>query len=192
MRILIAGIGGGIVLFIWGAVSHMALGVGESAFKPLPNEMAVVSNLKANISEPGMYILPGMDMTHPQTSEEQAAWTAKYKEGPNALIIYNPTGVTPFSPGQLGIELISDILAALIVALMFTWLVPSFSKRVVFAALFGLAAWLSIVVSYWDWYRFPTEFITGELIEQVVGWFIAGLVMAFIVRPKVVSAPAMA
>ena len=184
MRILVAGLAGGIVLFIWGAVSHMVLGVGEMGFKTIPNEVSVVSNLKANLSEPGMYIVPGMDMTRTPTAEEQAAWTAKYQEGPNALVIYQPTGVAPFSPQQLGIELLSNILAAIVVALMLSWLVPSFSKRVALATLFGLGAWLSIDVSYWDWYRFPSEFITGELIEQVVGWFIAGLVMAFIVRPR--------
>jgi hypothetical protein len=190
MRILIAGLVGGIVMFVWGAVSHTVLGVGESAFKPVPNEVSVVSNLKANIPEAGMYVLPGIDMTRPQSAEEEAEWAAKYKEGPNAIIIYHPTGVTPLSPQQLGIELLSNILAAVILALLFTWMVPSFAKRVAFAALFGLAAWMSIDVSYWNWYRFPGEFVSGELIEQVVGWLLVGLVMAFIVRSKPVDSPA--
>jgi hypothetical protein len=184
MRILIAGIIGGILMFLWGGVSHTMLGVGEMGFKPVPNEAAVISNLKSNLSEPGMYFLPGMDMSRTITPEEQAAWMAKYKEGPTAVIVYNPTGITPFSPQQIIIELLSNILSAMIVALMFSWLVPSFTKRVLFATLFGLGAWLSIDVSYWDWYRFPSAFVTGELIEQVVGWFIVGLVMALIVRGK--------
>ena len=184
MRILVAGLIGGIVMFSWGAVSHIIFGIGESAFKPVPNEVSVVSNLKANIPESGMYVLPGMDMTRPHSAEEEAEWTAKYKEGPNAIIIYHPTGVTPMSPQQLGIELLSNILAAVILALLFTWMVPSFVKRVAFAALFGLAAWMSIDVSYWNWYRFPAEFVNGELFEQVVGWLLVGLVIAFIVRPK--------
>src|SRR5438874_7546772 len=123
MRILIAGIIGGILMFVWGAVSHMTLGIGEMGFKTIPNEVSVVSNRKTNLLEPGMYILPGVDMTRTMTPEEEAAWTTKYKEGPTALVIYNPTGMSPFSPQQLGIELLSNILAAIILALMFSWLV---------------------------------------------------------------------
>jgi hypothetical protein len=181
MRILVAGIVGGIVMFMWGAVSHMVFGIGEMGFKTIPNEISVVSNLKSNITEPGMYFVPGLDLTRPQSAEEEAAWTEKYKEGPNAIIIYNPTGITPLSAGQLLIELVSCIAAAIVVAFCFTWLVPSFVKRVALAGLIGFTAWLSIDVSYWDWYRFPSEFIAGELIEQVVGWLLVGFVMALIV-----------
>ena len=88
------------------------------------------------------------------------------------------------SPKQFAVELGTNILAAIFVALFFTWMTPSFSKRVVLATLIGLVAWLSIDVSYWNWFRFPGSFITGELIDQVVGWFVAGLVMAFIAKPR--------
>ena len=186
MRIIIAGIIGGIVMFMWGAVSHMVLPVGEMGLKAIPNETAVVADLRANITEPGMYFIPGMDMSRAQTPEEEAAWTEKYTAGPNALLIYHPTGETPMSPRQFAAELGTDILASIFVALFFTWMTPSFSKRVVLATLIGLVAWLSIDVSYWNWFRFPGSFIAGELVDQVVGWFAAGLVMAFIAKPRAI------
>ena len=187
MRILIAGIAGGLIMFFWTAFSHMVLQIGDEGLKHLPNETAVISNLKANVPEPGMYFIPGMDMTKTFTAEEESAWTDKYKAGPNALLIYQPTGTSPMSPGQLGTELLSNILAAVVVALFFTWMVGSFVKRVLLATLVGVVAWLSISISYWNWYRFPGEFITSELIDQVIGWFLAGVVMAFIVRRAVLS-----
>ncbi|MEO8647976.1 MAG: hypothetical protein ABI539_02300 [Acidobacteriota bacterium] len=182
MRILIAGIVGGIVMFMWGAFSHMVIGMGEAGVKNAPNEPAVVAALKANLTEPGFYFVPGMDMSREQTAEEKAAWTAAYTTGPNAIIVYHPTGETPMSPRQFGVELGSNIAAALIVALFFTWLTPSFSKRVALATLVGLVAWLSVNVSYWNWYRFPGSMMASELIEELIGWFLVGLVMAFIVR----------
>jgi hypothetical protein len=192
MRILIAGIAGGLIMFMWSAFSHMVLQVGDAGLKSLPNEAAVISNLKANVPEPGMYFVPGMDMTKTYTAEEQAAWTERYTAGPNALLIYHPTGVSPMSASQLGGEFLSNVLAAVLVAFLFTWMVPSFAKRVAFAGLIGLISWLSISFSYWNWYRFPGEFISSELVDQVAGWLLAGLVMAFIVSRagKTIETPA--
>src|SRR5215467_8179693 len=100
MRILIAGILGGIVMFFWSFVAHQYLGVGEAGVKQLPNEASVVAAMKVNISEPGLYFIPGMDMSRKLTDEEMAAWTSKYEVGPTAILIYNPTGETPASPRQ--------------------------------------------------------------------------------------------
>src|SRR5215813_11691682 len=114
MRVLIAGIVGGIVMFFWGFVAHEYLGVGEAGVKQLPNEAPVVAAMKANITESGFYFVPGMDMSRKPTDEEMAAWTSKYEAGPTAILVYNTSGETPLSPRQLGIELLSNVLAALV------------------------------------------------------------------------------
>jgi hypothetical protein len=49
---------------------------------------------------------------------------------------------------------------------------------------------LSIGVSYWNWYGFPLDFTAGEAIMEIVGWFLAGLVLAAIVRPRAAVAAA--
>ena len=189
MRIIVAGIVGGIVMFFWGAVAHMFLGVGEAGVKTLPDakEAPIVAAMKSNITEPGLYFMPGMDMSRTPTTEEMAAWTAKYEAGPTVFLVYNQTGETAMSPKQFGVEFASNILAAIVGAFMLSWTVPSFGKRVALATLIGLAAWLSINVSYWDWYRFPGAFVNSELIEQVVGWFLSGLAMAFVLKPKPIA-----
>src|ERR1043165_3527610 len=109
MRIVLAAVAGGIVMFVWSAAAHLFLGVGEAGMKTIPNEAPVVAALKANISEPGLYFVPGVDMSRRPTDEEMAAWTAKYQAGPDAMIIYTPAGETPMSGRQLGIEFISNV-----------------------------------------------------------------------------------
>ena len=187
VRIAIAGLVGGIVMFVWGAVGHMFLGVGEFGIKNLPNEDAVVACMKSNIPEPGLYFAPGMDMTRRPTDEEYAAWAAKYEAGPNVFLVYRPTGTEAMSMHRFGIELLSNILAALVGAFMLSFVQPSFFKRVIVATGIGLAAWLSVNVSYYDWYRFPANFVASELIEQGVGWALSGAAMALIVRGKTLS-----
>ena len=186
MRLIIGAIVGGIVMFCWGAFSHMVLPVAEIGLKVLPpaNEAAVVSAMKANIPDHGMYFIPGLENMKHATEEEQAAWTKKYQEGPTATIIYHAVGRPVIAPRQMLIELASNIFAALIVGIIFLWSAASFSKRVIIAVLIGVTGWASIAISYWNWYRFPKEFILAEGFDQVVGWLLTGLVMAFIIKPR--------
>ena len=184
MRLIIAAVLAGIVMFMWGYVSHEMLGLGDAGVKPMPNENAVETAMKANITEPGLYFMPGMEMSHSATKEQQTAWTAKYKEGPTAFLVYHPTGEEPMSIKQFGVELGSNIAAALVVGMILSLGAVGFSRGVTISTLVGLAGWLSINVSYWNWYRFPTNFVTAELIDQVIGWLLAGFVLGFILRRK--------
>ena len=43
MKILLAGILGAIAMFIWTAIAHMALPLGEAGVTEIPNESAVLS-----------------------------------------------------------------------------------------------------------------------------------------------------
>ena len=63
MRLIIAAILGGIVMFAWAGFSHMVLGNSEASGLPPASEAAVIANLKTNVTAEGFYILPGMDMT---------------------------------------------------------------------------------------------------------------------------------
>src|SRR5512144_1749065 len=159
VRVVIAGIVGGIVMFVWGAIGHMFLGVGEYGVKSMPNEEAMVACMKSNIADPGLYFSPGMDMTKRPTDEEYAAWSKKYESGPNVFLVYRPTGIAPMSSRQLGIELLSNVLAALVGAFVLNLVQPSFFKRLMVATGIGIAAWLSVSVSYYNWYRFPANFV---------------------------------
>src|SRR5437773_2077316 len=119
-RIVVGGIVAGIVMFIWGALSHAVLGLEESAIKQFPNEPAVVTAFQANLKEAGFYFFPGMDTTPNMTKEQSAAaqktWTEKYLAGPRGILIYHPDGEQAMSPKQLGAQLLSEMVAAIIAA----------------------------------------------------------------------------
>lgn len=184
MRLIIAAVLGGIVMFMWGAVSHMVLNIEGTAVKPMPNEAPISAAMKANISEPGVYFMPGLDMTKAATAEEQAAWAAKYKEGPTAMLIYHPTGDDVFTPWQFGTQLASEIGAALIGSIILMFAGVGFARGVIISTLIGIAGWVAILIPYWNWYKFPFEFVRADLIDQIAGWFLAGLVMAFVLRKR--------
>ena len=184
IRIIAAAIVGGLVMFCWGAFSHMVLPFAEAGVKSAPNEAAITSSLETNLKEPGFYFVPGMQNMHNATAEEQAEWAAKYEKGPTAIIVYHPTGEKPMSAAHFGKELVSNIIAALFVALILSFSAASFIRRVEIATLVGAAGWASISLSYWNWYRFPTPVILAEGFDQIVGWLITGIVIALIVKPR--------
>ena len=111
-RRVLAAIAGGVVVFVWSALSHTALGLGTAGISTIPNEERVAQALRGAIAEPGLYFLPGFDTSHKMTAEEQKAWTEKYRRGPSGILVIQPGGRDPMMPEQLVVELVADILAA--------------------------------------------------------------------------------
>jgi len=70
MRILLAGILGGIVMFIWTSIAHMALPLGEAGINEIPNESAVLGAMQSSIGDKtGLYIFPGLGVGKNATRE---------------------------------------------------------------------------------------------------------------------------
>lgn len=182
-RVLLGGVIGGVVMFVWGAIYHLAIPISMAGLSSLPNEEFVLTSLKASITEPGLYFFPGMDMSQAMTPEATAAWEAKQKAGPVGLLLYNPTGSEPMSAMQLLSELGADILAAFIAVMVVVNIRGSYGRRVLAVAALGLFAWLTLSLSYLIWYRFPAAHICAEGIDQVVGWALVGLVLGKLIKP---------
>jgi hypothetical protein len=184
-RVLLGGIAAGIVVFIWGAVAHMALPIGEMGIRAIPHEESVIGALELSIQQPGFYLFPYMN---PKEASEEAkkAWSEKLKKGPAGILVIHPEGSEAMSPRQLSTEVATDVVAALLAALLLSQVRPntSYWGRVGFVTLLGIFAFVTISIPYWNWYGFPTDFTTGQAIDQIVGWFLAGLVLAAIVRPS--------
>ena len=182
-KVLLPGILGGLAVFIWSAISHMALPIGAMGIKTIPTtEDAVLAAMKSNIQEPGLYLMPGYDMSRKPTDAEWEALKTKSEAGPTAFLIYHPTGVKLMTPGQLISEALFNILGGFIAAFIISATAASLITRGVMVMLMGLFAWLSISASYWNWYRFPGAFIIGEGLDQVIGWLLGGFLMAWMIQ----------
>lgn len=161
----------------------MALPLGEMGIKAIPDEEGVTNALRTSISEKGLYFFPGFDKSKPLSPSEQKAWEAKLNAGPSGIMVVTPSGGEAMTPKQLGTEFASNIVAALLAGILLSMTNLSYGKRVLFVTLLGVFGWITISVPYWNWYGFPTDFTLAALVEEAVGWFLAGLVLAAIVRP---------
>jgi hypothetical protein len=181
MRILVAGLIGGIVMFIWGAVAHMALGMGNVGMKAPANENIVLSSLHEGLgAQPGVYILPWIDPNRMNDAAAKQAYAAKSSTSPYAWVVYMPQGEDLIQMGrQLPRQWASDTLAALALAFVMAFAGLGFRRRIAIAAAVAIYAWLNTMVPYWNWYRFPLDFTQIALVEQLIGWLIAGAAMAW-------------
>lgn len=181
MRNLIAALIGGIVVFVWGAVAHMALGLGTAGIHPPAHEDVVLSSLHQGLGEePGVYILPWLGPDAMRDEAAVKAYGAKAAASPYAWIVYLPRGEDMTRMGRpLAVQWLSDTLAALVLALLMSAPGLGLGRRLGLAGAAAVFAWLSTMVPYWNWYRFPTSFTVAALIEQLVGWLLAGAAMAW-------------
>lgn len=189
-RNLLAAFLGAVIFFIWSAAVHMNPVTGLMGLSMLNEKEGVVMlTLNENVPQPGLYIFPGMDMSKHMTKEEEDAWTAKYKAGPSGLLLIEPKGGDPMMTSQLVISFLTDLLCALVAAFVLASTVGSFVRRVMIVASLGLFSWLAISVQQWDWYHFPFVFVALDAINQVIGWLLAGLLMAKMIKPARPSNP---
>jgi hypothetical protein len=187
-RAVLGGLVGSVVVFLVSFLWHMVPALGEMGVKPLPGENAVLAALRASIHEPGFYIFPtptmAADRSEVQKKADDAAFVARYRQGPTGVVVYK-IGGEDFSFGRLlGLQFLLGLAAALVAAWMLAVTAggTTFGSRVglvLAAALFGglvydLPAWL--------WYGFPTDYTVGHIAGWLVSWGVAGLAMAAIVK----------
>jgi hypothetical protein len=179
---VLAGILGGLAMFVAGSFTHAVLPLREVGIKQLPNEEPVVSALKGTVTEPGLYFFPGRP-GGASAAEQQKQWEERIRTGPVGIVVYTPSGQEPMSPRQLLREFLSNVLVAIAAAFLLAQArLGSFGARALFVTILGVIGWLAISVSYWNWYSYPALYTVAELAHETIGFGLAGLVLAWRVR----------
>ena len=175
MRILIAGILGGIAMYVWLSVAHMSP-LGQIGVHAMPGGETVVSQISTAVDgKGGLYFAP--DHMHQKSPAPR---------GPFALIAFAPNSPTGLSPAQLGLEFFSELLEAIVAAwLLAQAAIAAYGARVGFVTGIGVVAALVAEAPYWTWYSFPVDYSLVNAAMQIIGFFVAALVMAWYLKPQV-------
>jgi hypothetical protein len=189
-RVFLAGVFGGIAMFIWSSIAHMALPTAEAGISEIPNEAATLAAMQAGLGDKaGLYIFPGSGLgpnaTRQERHEAMKRMGENYARNASGLLMYNPPG-RPLSMGKLlGIEFATELLESiLIVALLAQTRLAGFGGRMAFVTVGGILAAVATNVPYWNWYGFPCLYTASYMFMQIVGFFCAGLVAALILRNR--------
>lgn len=188
-RIFLAGLLGGIAMFIWTSLAHMALPLGDTGVREMPNESIVLDSMRTNIGEKsGFYYFPGLGLgenpTHEQKSEAMKHMNENLARHPSGILIYHAAGSRPFQMGSLlSVEFVTEMIEAfLAVFLLAQTRLTSYGARVVFVTAIGIIVAISTNVSYWNWYGFPANYTGAYMLTQFVGFLCVGLVAAFLLK----------
>jgi hypothetical protein len=194
MKILLAAILGGIVMFIWTSIAHMALPLGEAGIREIPNESSVVSAMQSNIGEQtSLYIFPGpgvgKNASREEKNEAMKHVAEKMAANPSGILMYHAPG-RPFAIGKwLGIEFGTELLEAILVVFLLAQArIVSFVGRVGFVLVVGILAAITTNVSYWNWYGFPGAYTANYMLIQIIGFLLVGVVAALLLPKRAPAA----
>lgn len=156
---------GGLVVFLWSAISWMLLPWHGKTMNGFKDEAKVAEVILANTDKSGVYFMPAKDES--QMAKGPIVFGAVRREG--------MTGMTVPMIISFGI----DILGAGLI----TWLLLQTSGRslmgkVGFVVIFALAAGIVCLLPEWNWWGYSLGYTAVAVIDLIVGWFLAGLVIA--------------
>lgn len=166
---IIGAVLGGIVVFIWSALSWMVIPWHEATMSHFKNDKAVSEVVSANAEKSGVYFSPSDENS---VAAGPLVYAAVRREGMTSMAKPMTTGI------------LIDILCAGIV----TWLLlqttgKSYFGRVCFVAVVALAIGLFERLGDLNWWGFPPAYTLVLIADLVIGWFLAGLVIARFATP---------
>ena len=185
-RIIIAGVIGGIVLFVWGAASWMAIDWHRPG--KLADEELVTGTLGATATESGVYFFPGLEEDAEATEEvrtaAEEAWAEAHRAGPIGFLVFRAQGAEPMPVMTFVKGYIIDFFAALFAAAVLAIAAPaSFRARVLVVFLIGLYTAAMAHLTLWNWMHYPFRYSLEMAADAAVGALLLGIVLAAIVRP---------
>lgn len=174
-KLLKGGILGGLVLFIWGVISWTVLDWHTSTFENFPSEV-VATEFINQVPKSGMYI---------QQSIDNQTQISVSNNSPLMFAAISKAGTQKSMLVHMGIALLMQIIAAMIVTgLVLIKPHIQFTGRLFQVLLFALAAAIVTYVPYMNWFNFSAHYTLVSIIDLLIGWLFAGLVISRLTKPK--------
>jgi hypothetical protein len=190
-KMILGGVVGGLVLFIWGYMAWMVLPLHDASVRPLPAEDAVIAALQSNVPEKGVYMFPGMAKGASDASME--TWKQKVQRGPIGTVIFDPRGADPMMTDRMAPGFLICLLSALLAAWFLsrsTAVASSYVARVAFCGMLGIFLSLSTYLMMWNWMWYPLDYTTAMIADAIIGWLLTGAVIAAFVKSPPAPRPA--
>ena len=170
MRKILTILVGSFVLFVWNAISWMALPYHGDMLHTIP-DTAIEQVLQNGLPKgSGIYHYPGLD--DPEAE-------AKVMEGPRIpFMVYLAESTSMYDPVTFLKSFTFNILSAFLLLIILSKLAdPSLSATLLTSSLCGLLAGFSSDFPQTVWYMFPYEHAIINTIDHIIAFGLAGIVM---------------
>ena len=179
--VLIAGLLGGAVMFVWLLVSNAMIPMKSGMIhKIAPNQLEIHKVLRENIKETGTYSCPYL-------SPDEEGLLPDYRNQPIYSITYS--GITHGDPVSIPMPI--PVLIVFIVPLIAAWMLSvtssriqaRYSRRVLFVVLIGLIIALFDDIMQMSFGPQLKEYLAFLAVNNFITWILAGLVIAWRIKP---------
>jgi hypothetical protein len=187
VSLLKGGLLGGLVMFIWLGLSWAVLPFHMQQLQPIGTMDPLAAAVDASTLPSGLYMYPAMPESA-DTPEGSKMLHDKAVKGPTiSFMSYQANGFNPMNPMPFIVGLISCAVAAgcaTFVLLLAAAAQLTFTQRLGVAVLFGLAVAFAGHVVTGAFFMFPLAHTLLEVMDQLVGWTLAGLVIAWSTKTR--------
>jgi hypothetical protein len=186
-KVIVGGILGGLVMFLWSAFSWMVLPWHQLTMAKFTDELAVAEVIAANAPYSGIYLLPNVQRLDaqgrkPPREEPRADALARMQAGPFLFASVARDGTDPTNPWLFLRSLIIQVVAAtLITVLLVQTRGLRFWCRVGFVETTGVLIAVLATLPLWNWWQFPLRYTLVNFADFIIGVTLAGFVIAKVV-----------
>lgn len=180
---------GGIIVFLWGLISWMLLPWHQVTIKQFVNEERVAEVIRENALERGIYLMPSMytydNRQTPAVAQQRVEeGREKLARGPVMFASINPQGVNPNMAGSFFISIVINIIGAFFITWIVSQIKGGYWQRVGFITLIGFLVGFLGLLPAWNWWNFNMSYVVVGMMDLLIGWFLAGLLIAKIQQKK--------
>ena len=169
-KMTIAVLIGAIIMFLYQALSWMALPVHDNAFKFAPSQDSVLQDMSG--MEEGVYSLPmkSADATKAEEHEFQETRVGK----PWAVLFYHPS-----MEMNMGKTMAIWFLINFVPVWMFVWIlvignVAGMRRVVMLSLVVAVIIIFNQHLMNMNWFSYPMHFLTGEMADTLISWLLVG------------------
>ncbi len=179
-KILLGAVVGGVIIFIWQAVSQMALNLHEPGQRYTAKQDSILNVLSKTLKDGGGYMLPRPENT--SSIEEVEQFTKQIQGKPWARVIYYPSYNMNMIE-SMGRGLATNIL----IVFLFLTLVNRFKHKkftpIFISSLFvGIISFSNTFYTNHLWY--PSYEIRADFIDAIVSWGLCGIWLGLLMRER--------
>jgi F0F1-type ATP synthase assembly protein I len=181
--LILGGIVGGLVAFMWSSLSWIVLPMHQAAFLKFKDEPAVTAAIAQNAPASGVYLLPNAhanaaELTSAQLRAQEAEASKQWRTGPSAVVAVRTGGIA-----SMGSSIATHLVTMIVAGLLLAWLVSrtsglSYWGKVGFALVVAITGGVLTNVPEWNWWGYSTAYTAAAFVDLVVGWFLGGLIIA--------------
>jgi hypothetical protein len=145
-----------------------------------PDDAAAGKALLEHFPANATYVVPGM-------YNPGEKLTALHRSGPLAMVHMRREGGEVMEPSVLALGLLQELVTVMLMGALLTLAgpsLPTYVCRVRFLTLAGLAVAVFTDLGAPIWWRHPWPFHLVSAGYTVTAWFVAGLVLSAVVRPR--------